>query len=148
VLSANRHASKSDHTRRQRSVRNAAFRTIRFRKSLDEGAAFDEPIHDNNLRSRDFLWSSVNVAGRRRALLEQAVAAIFEEDFVERILPFDSAAARAFAPIAARRRGLGRPISEFDAQIEAIAHSRGATLATRNVGDFANCGIKVISPWE
>jgi toxin FitB len=47
--------------------------------------------------------------GRRRARLEQAVAAIFEEDFADRILPFDGAAARAFAPIAARRRGLGRP---------------------------------------
>ncbi|HEY2483821.1 MAG TPA: type II toxin-antitoxin system VapC family toxin [Candidatus Binataceae bacterium] len=86
--------------------------------------------------------------GRRRARLEEAVAAIFEEDFAERILPFDSTAARAFAPIAARRRGLGRPISESDAQIAAIAHSRGATLATRNVEDLADCGIKVISPWE
>ena len=85
---------------------------------------------------------------RRRARLEEVVAAILEEDFAERILPFDSAAARAFAPIAARRRGLGRPISEFDAQIAAIAHSRGATLATRNVADFADCGIKLISPWE
>lgn len=86
--------------------------------------------------------------GRRRARLEDAVAATFEEDFAERILRFDSAAARAFAPIAARRRGLGRPMSEFDAQIAAIAHSRGAALATRNVEDFADCGTKVISPWE
>jgi toxin FitB len=86
--------------------------------------------------------------GRRRTRLEQAVAAIFEEDLADRILPFDSAAARAFGPIAAIRRGLGRPITEFDAQIAAIAHSRGATLATRNVEDFANCGIKVISPWD
>ena len=86
--------------------------------------------------------------GWRRARLEQAVTAIFEEDLADRILPFDSAAARAFASIAARRRALGRPISEFDAQIAAIAHSRGATLATRNVEDFADCGIKVISPWE
>jgi predicted nucleic acid-binding protein len=85
---------------------------------------------------------------RRRARLEQAVAAIFEEEFADRILPFDSAAARAFAAIAARRRGRGRPISEFDAQIAAIAHSHGATLATRNVEDFDDCGIKVISPWE
>jgi toxin FitB len=86
--------------------------------------------------------------GRRRARLEEVVGAILEEDFAERILPFDSAAARAFAQIAARRRELGRPISAFDAQIAAIAYSRGATLATRNVGDFAHCGIKVISPWE
>jgi len=86
--------------------------------------------------------------GRRRARLEQALTAIFEEDLADRILPFDSTAARAFASIAAKRRALGRPISEFDAQIAAIADSLGATLATRNVEDFAACGIKVISPWE
>ncbi len=87
-------------------------------------------------------------AGRRRTRLERAVTAIFEEDFAERILPFDSAAARAFAGLAAHRRGLGRPISEFDAQIAAIAHSCGAAVATRNVEDFADCGIRVVSPWE
>jgi toxin FitB len=86
--------------------------------------------------------------GQRRARLERAVTAIFEEDFAERILSFDSAAARAFAGIAAQRRGLGRPISEFDAQIAAIAHSCGAAVATRNVEDFADCGITVISPWK
>jgi len=87
-------------------------------------------------------------AGHRRTQLAQAVSAIFEEDFAQRILPFDSAAARAFAAIAARRRRLGRPISEFDAQMAAIAHSRGAAIATRNVDDFADCDIRVISPWE
>ena len=86
--------------------------------------------------------------GHRRARLERAVTAIFAEDFAERILPFDSAAARAFAGIAAHRRRLGRPISEFDAQIAAIAHSCGAAVATRKVEDFADCGIRVISPWE
>jgi predicted nucleic acid-binding protein len=87
-------------------------------------------------------------AGRRRAALEQAVAMIFEEAFTGRILPFDSSAARAFAEIAAERRRAGRPISEFDAQIAAIAASCGAGVATRDVGDFAGCGIAVISPWE
>jgi toxin FitB len=87
-------------------------------------------------------------AGRQRAALEQVVADIFEIEFSDRILPFDSAAARAFAEIAAIRRGLGRPIGEFDGQIAAIAYSRGAAVATRNVGDFAGCGIEVISPCE
>jgi toxin FitB len=87
-------------------------------------------------------------AGRRRSALERAMASIFEEVFLDRILPFDSAAARAFAAIAAARRRLGRPIAQFDAQIAAIAYSRGAAVATRNVEDFADCGIKVISPWD
>jgi predicted nucleic acid-binding protein len=55
--------------------------------------------------------------GKRRAAFERAVTAIFVEEFSDRILPFDSAAARAFTEIAATRRGMGRPISQFDAQI-------------------------------
>ena len=41
----------------------------------------------------------------------------------------------------------GRPIAKADAQIAAIAQSRGAALATRNVPDFEGCGIDVINPW-
>jgi len=86
--------------------------------------------------------------GRRRVTLQNAVAAIFAEDFSGRILAFDSAAAKAFADLAAARRRLGRPIAEFDAQIASIASAHGAAVATRNVDDFADCGINVISPWE
>jgi len=85
--------------------------------------------------------------GRRRSLLETLVAGILAEDFAGRILPFDSAAAREYADIAANRRRLGRPISEPDARIAAIARSRGARLATRNVSDFADCGLQLIDPW-
>lgn len=87
-------------------------------------------------------------SGRRKLALEETVAAIFAEDFLGRVLPFDTAAARSFAEIAAARRRSGHPISDTDAQVAAIAHSRGAAVATRNVEDFANCGIAVISPWE
>jgi predicted nucleic acid-binding protein len=87
-------------------------------------------------------------AGRRRDALERAVKAIFAEDFADRVLPFDTTAATAFAEIASRRRSLGRPIAEFDAQIAAIAASHGAAVATRNILDFADCGIKIICPWE
>ncbi|NNM58090.1 MAG: VapC toxin family PIN domain ribonuclease, partial [Acidocella sp.] len=45
------------------------------------------------------------------------------------------------------RRQAGKPVSQFDAQIAAIARSRGAALATRNVADFAECGVEIINPW-
>ena len=70
-----------------------------------------------------------------------------EEEFAGRILPFDRAAARAFAEIAAVRRRSGWPLGGFAAQIAAIARSRGATVATRNIDDFVGCGIAVVSPW-
>jgi len=56
--------------------------------------------------------------------------------------------AREFADIAADRRRAGRPIAEADARIAAIARSRGADLATRDVGGFAGCGIRLIDPWQ
>lgn len=86
--------------------------------------------------------------GRRRQALEAAVRPIFSEDLAGRVLAFDREAAESYAVIAARRRAIGRPISQFDAQIAAIAVSRGASIATRNVADFAETGAPVINPWE
>jgi predicted nucleic acid-binding protein len=62
-------------------------------------------------------------------------------------MPFDSAAAREFADIAASRRRAGQPISEADARIAAIVRSRGGALATRNLKDFAGCRLALIDPW-
>lgn len=86
-------------------------------------------------------------AGRRRTALATAVEGLLEEDFRGRILPFDRAAARAYAAIAAARRAAGRPISQFDCQIAAIARARDATVATRNTSDYEGCGIELIDPW-
>ena len=67
--------------------------------------------------------------------------------FAQRILPFDSAAARDYADIAAGRRSAGRPIAPADCQIAAIARSRGVAVATRNVRDFGDIGVKIVDPW-
>src|SRR5262249_10715198 len=85
--------------------------------------------------------------GKRRDLLAFVVGQIFTVHLAGRILPFDGAAARDYADIAAARRRSGRPMSEADARIAAIARSRGAELATRNVADFAGCELEVINPW-
>ncbi len=85
---------------------------------------------------------------RRRSRLEAVVSEMFATDLAGRVLPFDEAAAHAYAEIAAARRRAGRPITQFDAQIAAIARSRDAGIATRNVADFEGCGISVIDPWQ
>jgi predicted nucleic acid-binding protein len=85
--------------------------------------------------------------GKRREGLALAARNAFETYFRGRILPFDSEAAEAFAELAAGRRRAGRPISQADAQIAAIARSRGAALATRNVPDFEGCGVEIVDPW-
>ena len=73
---------------------------------------------------------------------------MLREDYLGRILPFDSYAAQAYAVIAAARRAAGHPINHADCQIAAIARSLGASVATRDVNDFAGCGIAVIDPWS
>jgi toxin FitB len=85
--------------------------------------------------------------GKRREGLARAARTAFETNFRRRILPFDSEAAEAFAVLAAGRRQAGRPISQANGQIAAIARSRGAAIATRNVPDFEGCGVEVVDPW-
>jgi toxin FitB len=86
--------------------------------------------------------------GKRRDNLLAEAEAVFTQDLAGRILPFDEEAARSFPEIAARRRAEGRPITELDARIAAVAHSRRAILATRNIADFEGCGVRLANPWE
>ena len=85
--------------------------------------------------------------GQRRERLLAALERILRDGFDGRVLPFDRAAAQVYATIAAARRAIGRPINHADCQIAAIAHSRGASVATRDATDFEGCGIEVINPW-
>ena len=49
--------------------------------------------------------------GRRRNALKAAMSRWLDLGFADRILPFDSSAARAYAVIASRRRHAGRPLA-------------------------------------
>ena len=91
---------------------------------------------------------AVLAGGARKTQLQAALKAIFTEDLSGQLIPFDRDCAEAYAAIAANRKNLGQPISQFDAMIAAATASRGATLATRNLRDFADCGIRLINPWE
>ena len=86
--------------------------------------------------------------GERQRGLLAAAERTFGVFFAKRILPFDSEAAQAYAVIAARRRAAGRPISQADCQIAAIARSRGAAVATRDTNGFEGCGLDVVNPWS
>ena len=86
-------------------------------------------------------------AGARRRRLADAAERTLRVLFSGRVLPFDSGAALAYADIAAASRAAGRPISQSDCQISAIARSRGMAVATRNVRDFSETGVEVIDPW-
>ncbi|MGH7106757.1 MAG: PIN domain-containing protein, partial [Acetobacteraceae bacterium] len=76
-------------------------------------------------------------AGRRRNALAAAAGAMFDEDFANRILPFEAGAAARYAEIVVARRQAGTPIEKFDALIAATALAAGASIATRDRDGFA-----------
>ncbi|MEO8369843.1 MAG: type II toxin-antitoxin system VapC family toxin [Candidatus Solibacter sp.] len=86
--------------------------------------------------------------GKRRAALLAAAETVFRREFAGRVLSFDENAARAYAQIVSARNAAGRPISQFDAMIAAIARAHHATVATRNTGDFDACGLALVNPWK
>jgi predicted nucleic acid-binding protein len=85
--------------------------------------------------------------GRRKSDLIEYAEAVFAEDLADRVLPFDRAAARAYATIASAIRGAGHGFDTSDIQIAAIARVHGFAVATRNVRHFAGCGIELINPF-
>jgi len=85
--------------------------------------------------------------GRRRSRLEHSLDQILNAGFRDRVLNFDERAANAAALIAAEQRSIGRSKEVRDTFIAAIAISRSADLATRNVRHFGDMNIRVIDPW-
>ncbi|MEM7529609.1 MAG: type II toxin-antitoxin system VapC family toxin [Pseudomonadota bacterium] len=109
----------------------------------DGGQVYLTAVSEAELRT----GVAIMADGKRRDDLAQAIDAVLREDFRGRILSFDSAAATAYATIAAERRAAGQPISQFDCQIAAIGRTHAAAVATRNARDFEGAGIEVIDPW-
>ena len=68
--------------------------------------------------------------------------------YADRTLAFGSSAAMRYGPMLAAATTAGRPMSLPDAQIAAMALVEDATVATRNVRDFAPAGVGLVNPWE
>jgi len=110
----------------------------------DSAKMFFSAVSEAELRT----GAAILPDGKRRDSLTAAIDIMITEDFGGRVLPFDSAAAKAYAAIAANRRAAGQPIMEADCRIAAIARVRGAAVATRNVRDFEGCDIVIVDPFR
>lgn len=86
-------------------------------------------------------------ADRGRDEFKRVVQNTVEGVFRGRVLPFGAGAARCYGRIMLHRQGVGRPIGQIDCLVAAIARSWGASLATRSVENFLDCGIQIIDPW-
>ena len=86
-------------------------------------------------------------AGRRRRLLTDRFERFLAAAFESRVLSFDEDAARVYGEIRGHRKEQGRPMSNFDGQIAAIAKTQGFAVATRNTKDFEDCELELINPF-
>lgn len=85
-------------------------------------------------------------AGKRKDMLTLAVDGLMEL-FRDRVLPFDTDAARHYAELAVRAKNSVRGFPTADGYIAAIAASRGFIVASRDTGPFDAVGVSVINPW-
>jgi len=85
--------------------------------------------------------------GRRRDQLDGALNALLEL-FRDRVLSFDTEAARCYAELAVAARNGGRGFPTPDGYIAAIAASRGFIVASRDTAPFEAAGAAVINPWS
>ena len=113
------------------------------------GSQSADDLHITAVTIAEILYGIELIAtSRRRDVLRAGAEKMFETDFGDRIMTFEDRSARAFSQISSSRRRQGKPISESDAQIAAIARVHGATLATRNPYVFEGCGVRLVNPWE
>lgn len=84
--------------------------------------------------------------GRRKDMLSKALDGVLGL-FRDRILPFDTDAARRYAELAMTAREGGRGFPMPDGYIAAIAASRGFMVASRDVAPYEAAHVRVINPW-
>ncbi len=117
---------------------------MRWMDSLDAAT-----IATTATTAAELLYGIVRLsAGRRRDLLGEAAHRLIEDDLGGRVEPFDASSAAHYAALVSARERAGRPIGVADGQIAAVCRNLGATLATRNTGDFEGTGIDLIDPWQ
>ncbi len=113
---------------------------------LDEQAA--ETLYLSSVTLAELLFGiGALPPGRRREALARTLDGVLEL-FDDRVLAFDSEAARHYAGLAVAARAAGLGLSTPDGYIAAIAAARGFSVATRDVAPFRAAGIKVVDPWE
>ena len=86
-------------------------------------------------------------SGKRRLQLKEKFERFISLAFAQRVLAYDEATARTYGEVMGLRKEIARPMSVPDVQIAAIARSNGLLVATRNTGDFEDCGVELIDPF-
>jgi toxin FitB len=109
----------------------------------------EEKLYITAMTKAEMLYGiEILPSGKRKTELAKAAHDAFENMFEGRILDFDEQAAESYGTLRALNKKKGTPIYEADCIIAAITDIYHATLATRNIKDFKQCGIKLVNPWK
>ncbi|MCW5770532.1 MAG: type II toxin-antitoxin system VapC family toxin [Rhodospirillaceae bacterium] len=112
---------------------------------LDEQAA--ETLYLSSVTVAELMFGiGVLARGKRKDRLTAAVEGVVAL-FAERILPFDTKAARLYAELAVKARAAGKGFPTPDGYIAAIAAAQDFAVASRDISAFAAAGLIVIDPW-
>ena len=84
--------------------------------------------------------------GRRTDMLAARIDGLLDQ-FVGRVLPFDTSAARRYADLAVKVRAAGKGFPMPDGHIAAIAAAHGFAVASRDTSAFSAAGLTMINPW-
>jgi len=117
------------------------------RALLNDQAA--ETLYLSSLTLAELLFGIAALPARRRKdILAQALDGLMRL-FRDRVLPFDTDAARRYAELAVMAKTGGRGFPTPDGYIAAIAVSRGFIVASRDTtAPFEAVGVRVINPWS
>ena len=115
------------------------------RSWLDEQAA--ETLFLSSVTVAELMFGIAALPeGRRKHKLTAALEGVLEL-FADRILPFDTNAARCYGELAVRARAAGKAFPTPDGYIAAIAGAREFAVASRDASAFLAAGLTVIDPW-
>lgn len=112
---------------------------------LDEQAA--ETLYLSSVSIAELMFGvSALPEGKRKDRLTATLDGVMVL-FADRILPFDTAAARRYADLAVKARAAGKGFPTPDGYIAATAAAHGFAVASRDASAFKAAGLNVIDPW-
>ena len=114
------------------------------RQWLDEQAA--ETLYISSVTIAELMFGIGTLPrGKRKDKLTAALNGALDL-FADRILPFDTNAARRYADLAVKARVAGKGFPTPDGYIAAIAASHDFAVVSRDASAFAAAGLTVIDP--
>lgn len=115
------------------------------RNWLDEQAA--ETLYISAITVAELLFGIAALPmGKRKDKLTAAIGGVLKL-FANRILPFDTNAARRYADLAVKARAAGLGFPTPDGYIASVAAALGFAIASRDATAFKAAGLTVINPW-